>query len=185
MDRQQVFAAIVGVVFLLNIDGTAFSKTVEDMATLEKEALAQLSEQNPEATKELEEAVGYAVIEMKVVKVPIFGAGTGKGVVVKKASDQRSYLNVKRLDLGAGYGGKAYKMVLIFQDQEVLQDFANGKFGIEAGAEATAKAGEAGGGSEGGSGNLKKGSSIYVLTDGGVSATATIRVMVARPWTPN
>ena len=185
MKRPHLCASILGMVFLLSINATAFSKTVEDMATLEKEALAQLSEQNPEATKELEEAVGYAVIEKKVVKVPIVGVGTGKGVVIEKASNQRSYLNVKRLDLGAGVGGKAYKVVLIFQDEKVLRNFANGKFGVGAGAEATAKAGEAGGGAEGGSGNLKKGYSIYVLTDGGVSATATIRVMVARPWTPN
>ena len=143
-----------------------------------------MAEQSPEATKELDEGVGYAVIEQKVVKVPVVGAGTGKGVVVEKATGQRSYLNVKRLDLGLGVGGKAYKVVLIFQDEKVLHEFANGKFAIEAGAEATAKAGEAGAGVEGGSSNLKKGYSVYVLTDGGVSATATIRVLGARPWTP-
>lgn len=174
----------MGLIILVCFDGTAYSKTVDDMAILEKEALAQLSEQSPEASKELEGAVGYAVIEKKVVKVPVFGAGTGKGVVVENSTDQRSYLNIKRLDIGLGVGGKAYKVVIIFHDEKVLQDFANGKFGIEAGAEATAKAGEAGGGAEGGSGNLKKGYSVYVLTDGGVSATATVRILGARPWNP-
>ena len=160
------------------------AEKLDYFARIEKEALAQLSEQSPEASKELEEAVGYAVIDQKVVKVPMVGAGTGNGVVVQKSPDQRFYLNVKRLDLGMGWGGKAYKLVLIFQDKKLLQDLAKGKFKIEAGAEATAKAGEMGAGAEGASGSLKKGYSTYVLTDKGVSATATIRVLGARPWNP-
>ena len=75
MKSVQWCASAMGMAFLLIISGMAFSKTVEDMATLEKEALAQLAEQSPEATKELDEGVGYAVIEQKVVKVPVVGAG--------------------------------------------------------------------------------------------------------------
>ena len=42
MKNVQWCASIMGMAFLLNISGTAFSKTVDDMATLEKEALAPI-----------------------------------------------------------------------------------------------------------------------------------------------
>lgn len=154
-------------------------------ANLEKETLAQLAEQSPESSKELEESVGHAIIEQKVVKVPIVGAGVGSGVVVEKATGKRSYLRVSRLDLGAGYGAKSLKLVMIFQDIDALRNLADGKFGAGAGAEAAAKAGEVGGAAEGSSGQLKKGYSLYALTDAGVSATATIRAFAARPYTPD
>ncbi len=159
---------------------------LEYMANLETETLADLTKQNPEAEKELSDAVGYAIIEQKVVKVPGVGAGGGVGVVVDKETDKRSFLRVQRVDLGAGVGGKAYKLVLVFHDAELLRDVANGKLHTEAGAEAAAKAGGVGGGAEGASGQLlKKGYSTYVLTDAGVSATATVRVFHAGRWNLN
>jgi lipid-binding SYLF domain-containing protein len=151
--------------------------------SLESETLARLVKEQPKTEQELAQAVGYAVIEKKVVKVPMVGAGGGAGVVVEKASGKKSYLRVPELQFGAGWGGRAEKVILIFQDDEKLRDLADGvwKAGIE--AEAAAKAGDVGAAGGGGTGDfMKKGFTTYVLTDAGVSATATIGVLRAQPY---
>ena len=151
--------------------------------SLESETLARLVKEQPKTEQELAQSVGYAVIEKKVVKIPMVGAGGGAGVVVEKASGKKSYLRVPELQFGAGWGGRAEKVILIFQDVEKLRDLADGawKAGIE--AEAAAKAGDVGAAGGGGTGDLiKKGFTTYVLTDAGVSATATIGVLRAQPY---
>jgi lipid-binding SYLF domain-containing protein len=151
--------------------------------SLEKETLARLAKEQPRTEQELAQSAGYAVIEKKVVKVPMVGAGGGAGVVVERASGKKSYLRVPELQFGAGWGGRAEKVILIFQDVVKLRDLADGtwKAGIE--AEAAAKAGDIGAAGGGGTGDLmKKGFTTYVLTDAGVSATATIGVLRAQPY---
>ena len=178
-----VFLAFV-VIACAGPRGTKTEK-LDYFATLEKEALAQLSEESPEVKKELEESVGHAVLEQKVLKVPMVGAGVGSGIVVEKSTGKRTYLKVNRIDLGMGWGAKSFKLVMIFQDIKALRDLADGKLGGGMGAEAAAKAGDVGGAAEGSSGQLKKGYSLFALTDAGVSATATIRLLAARPYTPD
>ena len=81
-----------------------------------------------------------------------------------------------------GWGGRSEKIVLIFQDVEKLRDLAAGKWNAGIEAEAAAKAGDVGAAGGGGTGDLVKGFSTYVLTDAGVSATATISVMRVQPY---
>jgi len=182
---------LVGTIALLAMSMTAcvgglVGSTEEKLAYfegLERETLARLVKEEPKTEAELAQAVGYAVIEKKVVKVPMIGAGGGAGVVVEKASGKKSYLRVPQLQFGLGWGGRAEKVILIFQDLEKLRDLANGtwKAGIE--AEAAAKAGNVGAAGGGGTGDLmKEGFTTYVLTDAGVSATATIAVLRAQPY---
>ena len=75
------------------------------------------------------------------------------------------------------------KIVLVFHDLNKLRDLADGKWHAGATAEAAAKAGDVG---AAGSGNtsdlLKQGYSTYVLTDAGISGTATVSVLRAQPY---
>ena len=102
---------------------------------------------------------------------------------MEKANSKRSYLRIPELQFGAGWGGRAEKIVLVFQDIDKLCDLADGKWHAGVEAEAAAKAGDV---SIAGSGSttdlVKKGFSTYVLTDAGVSATATISVLRAQPY---
>jgi len=151
--------------------------------SLEKDTLASLVKQQPGTEQELAQSVGYAVIEKRVVKVPMVGAGGGAGVVVEKASGKKSYLRVPELQFGLGWGGRAEKVILIFQDVEKLRDLADGMWKAGIAAEAAAKAGDVGAAGGRGTGDLmKKGFTTYVLTDAGVSATATIAVLRVQPY---
>jgi len=182
---RAALAAILAVTVTACAGGLVGSKE-EKLAyfeNLEKETLARLVKEQHKIEQELAQAVGYAVVEKKVVKVPMVGAGGGAGVVVEKANGKRTYLRVPELQFGAGWGGRAEKIVLIFQDIEKLRDLADGKWHGTVGAEAAAKAGDVGAAGGGGTSDLMtKGYSTYVLTDAGVSATATINVLRAQPY---
>lgn len=151
--------------------------------TLEQNTLMRLVKEQPKVQQELDESVGHLVAEQNVVKVPMVGWASGAGVVVEKASGKRSYLRIPELQFGVGWGGRVEKIVLVFQDLDTLRDLADGKWhaGIE--AEAAAKAGDVGvAGSGSSTALLKKGFSTYVLTDAGVSGTATVSVLRAQPY---
>lgn len=151
--------------------------------SLEQETLTRLIKEQPKVQQELAESVGYLVADEKVLKVPIIGAGGGAGVVVDKTTGKRSYLRIPELQFGYGWGGRAEKVVLVFQDIDKLRDLADGKWHAGAQAEATAKVSDVGLAGSGGTDDLmKKGYSTYVLTDAGVSATATIAVLRAQPY---
>jgi len=149
---------------------------------MEKETLARLVKEQPKTEQELAQSVGYVVGEKKVVKIPIVGGGGGAGVVVDKDAEKRTYIRIPELQFGMGWGGRSEKIVLIFQDVEKLRDLADGKWNVGIKAEAAAKAGDVGAAGGGGAGDLMKGFSTYVLTDAGISATATISVMRVQPY---
>ncbi len=150
---------------------------------LESETLARLVTEHPTTKEELTQSVGYVVGEKKVVKIPLVGWGGGAGVVVDKTTGKRSYVRIPELQFGMGWGGRDERIVLIFQDREKLLDLADGKWKGSVGVEAAAKAGDVGAAGGVGSGGLaKKGYSTYVLTEAGVSATATIAVLRVQPY---
>lgn len=150
---------------------------------LEQDTLALLIKEHPQSEQELADAAGYTIAEKKTVKVPFVGVGDGIGLVREKASDRRSYLQFTQLQFGFGLGVRANRIVVIFQDLNKLREAAAGRWHVGIAAEATAKVGDVGAAGEGGKSDLtEKGYSTYVLTDCCVSASATIRVLRARPY---
>ena len=138
-----------------------------------KTTIDALIKDNPSIKDALEKAKGYAVVNWKVTKIPIVGAGGGNGVIVDKRTGERVYIKVSRFDLGGGWGARSYKNLVITQDEDLLDSAKKGGFKFDAGAEASA--GTAGAG--GGAGDLNKSMETHVLLDGGGSATATVRLL--------
>ncbi len=136
-------------------------------------AIAGLIKQDPAIQQELDTSLGYAVANMKLTKVPIVGAGGGEGVTFIKNPQQRIYFTVGRFDIGGGWGARSYKALLVFNNQDVLDQWKTGKWSFQAGAEASAGTASA----EGSSSGLSQGFTMHVLSDGGASATATARVI--------
>lgn len=141
-----------------------------------EESLTLLFRQSPEVQKELDAAKGYAVIQQSGVKVPVFGAESGWGVVVDKTTGKRTYVKMRGLEIGGGWGARVTRVIAILHTPEQLVEQQAGGFEWTVGAEAGAKAGDVGGGVQGAA-NAKNGASIYVLLETGASATATVGLM--------
>jgi lipid-binding SYLF domain-containing protein len=138
-----------------------------------KTTIDALVKDDPSIKDALEQAKGYAVINWKVTKIPIVGAGGGNGVIVDKRTGEKVYIKVSRFDLGGGWGARSYKNLVITEDEDILDNAKKGDWTIEAGAEASA--GTAGAGGDAGGSN--KSVETHVLLDGGGSATATVRLL--------
>ena len=145
----------------------------EKIDLMAERTIKALIKENPSIKDELSKAKGYAVINWKVTKIPVVGAGGGNGVIVDLRNNERTYINVSRFDIGGGWGVRSYKNLVITQDEKLLDEAKDGDVKFEAGAEVSAGTVAAGGGSE----KLNKTITTHVLVDGGGSATATFRVM--------
>jgi len=135
--------------------------------------IAKLIEKEPSIQKDLDRAVGYGVVNWKVTKIPVVGAGGGNGVIVDNRTNERVYINVRRFDLGGGWGARSFKNLIIVYDKKILDEAKDGDFRFEAGAEVSAGSAA----SDGGSAKINKKIETHVLADGGGSATATIRFL--------
>ncbi|MCG7936368.1 MAG: hypothetical protein JAY68_17140 [Candidatus Thiodiazotropha taylori] len=137
-------------------------------------AITRIVEKDSSVQSALDQGLAWGVADIKLTKVPVVGAGGGEGVLFIKDSGERIYFTVSRLDIGGGWGARAYKALMIFADQAVLDDWKSGEWVFTAGAEASAGTAAAEGGT-GGSGD--DGFTMHLLADGGASATATARVI--------
>jgi hypothetical protein len=182
LGRFLLFAVALSAGCVGGPSGTREEKLVH-FRQLEEQAKTDVVAQYPKAKDELERCVGYAVVEKNIVKVPLVGWGSGSGVIVEKAGDKRTYVKVPEIQFGAGWGARAQKVVVIFSDVTKLHDLAGGEWRASMGAEAAAKAGDAGAAGGTGSGNQSpKGYTVYVMTEAGISATATVVLMRVRPY---
>jgi lipid-binding SYLF domain-containing protein len=177
--RTAVFAGVTALLFgcatLSPEESDAKRAELDAMADTTLEALLAAT---PEAGDLLDRSVGYLVIDMKVTKVPVLGAGKGYGVVVDRRVGTRSYLKVSRFDVGGGLGAQAFKIVVVFDDDKLLEKAAGGAWHYEAGAEFAAGSTSA----EGPVQKQPKGFKAYRIAEGGAAATVTVRVARAKPF---
>jgi len=175
MNKTRVFFLVM----LFSLAGCSTMTTTEKqqkrivLDEMANETVVALVAQDIDLQKKLDESLAYAVADMKVTKVPVVGAGGGEGVFIDNNSQKRIYFTVSRFDIGGGWGARAYKVLLLVESQEVFDRLIDGAWEFQAGAEASAGSVSA----EGSSGDLNEGFSMYVLSEGGASATVTARVI--------
>ena len=180
--RWLTLAMLSALAMMLSLSCSTYRKmTVEEkrsfLAELETTTLAELVTKKPEVQDEVDRAVGYAVFSNQATKVPFVGGGEGIGVVVDSETGTRSYLKVGRLDVGGGLGVRSYRLVVLFFDQEALHKLASGKVEVGAGIEAGAGDTDVGTGAGGVAGSRNEKFVLYQLSEKGVSATFTVRVI--------
>ena len=66
--------------------------------------IEQLVAKDPDIQAALDNAVGYAVASVSATKIPLVGGGYGLALLHDLEKNTRTYINVTRLDLGAGVG---------------------------------------------------------------------------------
>ena len=144
------------------------------LESMAETAIAGLIDKQPEIQQQLDNSLGYAVANMKVSKViPLVGGGGGEGVLVDNKTQQHTFFTVERLDLGGGYGARSFKVLIIFNSQKILDKFKKGTLDIDVGAEAAAGPATL----ETNSIKSNKNYTLYILSDGGASATFTLRTL--------
>lgn len=183
--RLAQFMRLVGITLALTLlNGCATLSADEqqekrnELNAMGDSTIATLLETRPEARELLEQCIGYAVIKMKVTKIPIFGAGGGFGVVRDERTGTRSYIKVSRFEVGGGLGAQKYKVIIFFSDEKLLTRAIAGTWHFDAGAEAVA--GDAT--IEGNVNQADEGYRAFKMGEGGATATVTVRLARGTPY---
>ena len=79
-------------------------------------------ERDPEFAEALEQSAGYLTSRISSATVAVVGGAHGIGVLVNKHTGDRTYLNFKRTDLGAGLGLKKFRFLVLAEDAEALEN---------------------------------------------------------------
>ena len=110
----------------------------EDRLALDAMAQRTVDElvgQVPGLESKMQNALAYSVVHWKLTKVPVFGMGTGEGVLTVTESDENIYFDATRFDVGGGLGKRTYKVLMIIDSQEVLEKAIGGTWTFLAGAD--------------------------------------------------
>jgi lipid-binding SYLF domain-containing protein len=170
-----VLAILTGCATLSPAERDAKRSELDEMG---ERAVATLLEKEPQLKAVIDRSVGYVVVDMTSTKIPIFGAGSGLGVVVDKRSNTRSYLKVSHFEVGGGLGTQKFKVIIVFSDGKLLDRVASGAWHYKAGAEVVAGSERA----EGSVATSDKGYEAFRLTESGAVMTVTVRVARAKPY---
>jgi lipid-binding SYLF domain-containing protein len=88
-----------------------------------QETIDNLVEREPELKDKVDASVGYFVAEISAATAALVGGGSGIGVLYDREDSTRTYMNVRRYDLGLGLGVRRFRMLILFNDREGLEDF--------------------------------------------------------------
>ncbi|HXJ55304.1 MAG TPA: YSC84-related protein [Verrucomicrobiae bacterium] len=139
------------------------------------EILAKLYAARPETKEKIQKAAGYGAFNNKNLNLFLLSSGHGYGMVVDK-SGKETFMAMGSLGGGLGIGGKDLSVVFIFKNADVMKKFIDSGWQFGGEADATAKAGDKGGGAskEAAADTGANVFEVYQMTDTGVALQATV-----------
>ncbi len=140
------------------------------------EILAKLYSEYPDTKNKIKNAVGYATFNNMNMNLFLLSTGHGYGMVVDNKTGKETYMAMGSLGGGLGLGVKDLRAVFIFKNADTMNQFVNSGWQFGGQTDATAKAGDKGGGraKEAGIDTGANVFEIYQMTENGVSLQATI-----------
>lgn len=147
----------------------------QEIRKMAQDTLNKLYTSNPGAKQAIEGAAGYAVFSNTGVKILLAGSGKGAGVAVNNKTKKETFMKMLELQAGLGMGVKKFRVVFIFDNDKVFNDFVDSGWEFGGQATAAAKAGEGKGGSMAGATSVSDGVWMYQLTDKGVAVEITAK----------
>ena len=108
-----IMAFGIGIVTSGTALGTDPSKEEKqaDIRNMVKETLARLYKAQPSAKQVVDESAGYVVFSNFGLKIFFFGSGTGKGLVIDKATKKETFMKMIEGQVGLGLGAKKFRQV--------------------------------------------------------------------------
>jgi hypothetical protein len=139
-----------------------------------EETIALLAEREPGFSEALEQSAGYFTARVSSTTVAVVGGAKGVGVLVDNRTGDRTFMDFKRLELGAGLGKRGFRALVLAKDAETFKRLREEDYVGSVATEATA-------GDKGGTGVFSsRGFKTYVISDSGASVAAVARLARTR-----
>jgi len=162
----------------IGLSGTALAKDPPkqeqqaEIRNMAKETLTRLYKVQPAAKKVISKSVGYAVFSNFGMKIFLFGSGSGKGLVIDKATKKETFMKMIEGQVGFGIGAKKFRQVWVFKSKKALNSFINSGWEFGGQTTAAAKTGTKGGDIAGAI-SVDVDIALYQLTDDGLELALT------------
>lgn len=160
---------------------TAFTVLAESKAEKQAKArkkadetLQRLYKEHPSAQAAIKKAVGYAVFNNGGAKILVAGGGKGSGIAVENATKKVTYMKMREIQAGLGFGVKKFSVIFVFETKKAFDNFVDGNWEFGGQTTAAVKSGS-GGGSLEGAGVVSDGVWMYQMTDKGVALELTAK----------
>jgi lipid-binding SYLF domain-containing protein len=154
--------------------GASKEQNRAEVRKMANDTLSRLYKIQPSARKAVGNATGYAVFSNFGMKIFFAGGGSGKGIAVNNKTKKETFMKMVEVQAGLGLGVKKFRLVWVFENQKVLDQFINS--GWEFGGQATAAAQASGqGGAFAGAMSVSPGVWLYQLTDDGLALELTAK----------
>lgn len=184
MTRRQFLSGsrfVIAVLFCTLIAGSLSAdekdnqKKRNDIQKMSQETLSRLYKAEPPAKAAIEKAYGYAVFSNTGIKILLGGSGNGRGIAVNNKTRQQTYMKMFEIQAGLGMGVKKFRVIFVFDNQKVFDDFVDSGWDFSGQASAAAKTSPEKGGSMQGATSVSDGIWMYQLTDKGLALEITAK----------
>ena len=149
------------------LDANTLAERRQEILDMAKGTLGELRD-DESASELIESAYGHAVFDTTKGGFIVTGAG-GTGVATRKNGSDPVYMHLGSGGVGLGAGLENYKLVILFENEDVYKRFIDGEW--SAGATAQAAAGRDGAAVVA---KFVNGVAVYHLTDKGLIAQADV-----------
>ena len=150
-----------------DLDANTLSERRQEILDMSKGTIDSLRK-DASAQELLDDAYGHVVFDTTKGGFIVTGAG-GTGVAMRKNGSNPVYMHMGAGGVGLGAGLENYKLVILFENEDVYKRFIDGAW--TAGTSAQAAAGRDGVGVVG---KFVNGVAVYHLTDKGLIAQADV-----------
>ena len=138
-----------------------------------QKTLDELYAAKPEAREKVAKSVGYGYFSNVNVNLLVLSTENGYGVVHDNATGKDTYMKMAGAGVGLGMGAKDTRVIMVFTDPQVMQNFVTK--GWTAGGSADAAAKTKDDGSATGANVATPGMEIYQFTKAGLALQATVQ----------
>jgi lipid-binding SYLF domain-containing protein len=124
---------------LLGPKGDSVDEKRQTLRKQRDEMLAELYKMKPEMKERLGKAAGYATFKQTDVNLFLLASGHGYGMLVEGKTGKETVMRVASLGGGVGMGVKDLRVIFVFNDPKVMQQFLEQGWQFGGKADASAK----------------------------------------------
>lgn len=168
-----VLVCLVAVVAVADDDEAKKDKQRKEIRQMTQDTLTRLYKAQPSAKEAVEKGYGYAVFSNTGIKILFGGSGNGSGLAVNNQTKSQTFMKMFEIQAGLGMGVKKFKVIFVFENQKVFDDFINSGWEFGGQTSAAAKTSPDKGGSMQGAASVSEGVWMYQLTDKGLALEIT------------
>ena len=139
------------------------TQTLEDLYKLQSTARAAI-----------DKSAGYAVFNNMGTNLLLLSTARGAGIAVNSKTKQETFMKMISAGAGLGVGVKDYRVIFVFENEKVLDQFLNSGWSGSAQGDAAAKAGKSGA-AYSGAVEVAPGVWVYQITKNGVALQLTLQ----------